>query len=231
MTRPKAPGQRFATALRSAMNRPLRITFSPLLHPTFVPFRLPDIACAAVIFTSETAVLAAKDQTGLPSLAYCVGDRTALVARRAGFTTRSAAGDADALVQLILQDHTVGPLLHLRGKDQRGDVADKLNAAGIQTLSIITYFQHAAPLSPAAWRVLTAPHPLIVPLFSPRTAQIFAEQVAGLAICPLFVATISTATAQNLGNIPLTAQQSAATPDAAAMIAAIIRLADTIPVA
>ncbi|QYK41973.1 MAG: uroporphyrinogen-III synthase [Paracoccaceae bacterium] len=214
LTRPAAQGMRFARDLLARLPG-AEILHSPLLAPAFLsppqPAAMPD----AVIFTSETGVEAAR-RLGwpLPDRAWCVGDRTAAVATAAGFRARSAGGDAAALVGLLLAGPRSGRLLHLRGADSRGEVAATLAAAGIPTDEAIIYEQRAQPLLPAARAWLDQTRKVIVPLFSPRTAQLFAAE-ASRARAPLHIAALSDAVA---AAAPPAARVSvAARPDAAAM--------------
>jgi uroporphyrinogen-III synthase len=231
LTRPRLQGMRFARQLRNSLHQPLRITLSPLIQPVFLHPAMPAADFHAVIFTSETGVATAASYADLPKLAYCVGDQTARAARRAGFVTRSAAGDAAALVHMVLQTAQPQPLLHICGTDTRGDVAERLNSAGIETQVLVTYRQDAAQLTPAAQRLLSRNAPIVVPLFSPRTARIFATQAAPIAHAPLYIAAFSPAVARAINGLLITGLETAVEPTAKAMIAAIQQIADRNPVA
>lgn len=231
MTRPLPQSMRFTRDLRAAMDRPLRVTHSPLILPVLLHPILPTAEYQAVIFTSETGVMASGMIDHLPKLAFCVGDQTSRAARRAGFATQSAAGDAEALLRLILQASPRSPLLHVCGLDTRGDVAGRLTSAGIETHIAIAYRQNAIPLTPAAHRLLSGNNAIIAPLFSPRSAQIFAAAAEPIAHAPVFVAAFSAAVAQALGGLEIAGLEIAAQPTADGMIAAIRRLADKFPVA
>jgi uroporphyrinogen-III synthase len=71
------------------------------------------------------------------------------------------------------------PLLHLRGRHARGDIAGQLGAAGLPVREQIVYDQKSLPLSDAALACLKGPAPVIVPLFSPRSARLFAGAYPG----------------------------------------------------
>jgi uroporphyrinogen-III synthase len=231
MTRPKAQGMRFARDLRQVMDQPLRITYAPLIQPVFLHPRVPTGDFVAVIFTSETGVAAAHLMPALPRHAFCVGDQTARAARKAGFTATSASGDAEALLRRIGQKNPRGRLLHICGEDTRGDVTSRLNTAGIDTLSVIAYRQNPASLTPAAHHLLMGNAPVIIPLFSPRTAKIFATQAEPIATTSLYITAFSPAVAEGLGTFAVAGLMTAATPTADAMIMAIRQIADTIPMA
>jgi uroporphyrinogen-III synthase len=164
------------------------------LHPP-----LPDRTFGALILTSETGAEAAGHLraagTPLPETAFCVGPRTTDTARTAGFQAISADGDVHALAALIRAAHPQGPLLHIRGEDVAGNLAETLTNSGIETHSAILYAQRPCPLSPAALTLLQAEDPVLVPLFSPRSAQILAQALPPDATAPLWIVAISPAAA------------------------------------
>ena len=182
-----------------------------------------------MILTSETGVKAARRISAagcrLPERAYCVGDRTALAAKAAGFQVHSAGGDAEALVALILSQSPGGSLLFLRGQDVAGDIEKRLNAAGTETLSAIVYAQSPQKLSVQATQLLQGDAAVILPLFSPRTTRIFcAERPKNAPSAPLWVAAMSLAVAEAAADLRPARRQTAARPDAAAMLDAIADL-------
>ncbi len=224
LTRPAAQSLRFAEVLRQRIEG-IRILCSPLIAPRYLSPTLPDRTWAAIILTSETAALSAgrivADGSRLPSLAFCVGDRTAETARAAGFEAMSAQSDAAGLVALILQHNTSGPHLHLHGDHSRGDIAKKLNFSGIETFQAVVYSQDAQDLSPEAEAILVAIAPVIVPLFSPRTAQILVSECIRInRVAPLTIVALSDAVATVAA--PLSTSASLARrPDAEAMVDAV----------
>jgi uroporphyrinogen-III synthase len=190
---------------------------------------LPNRNFAAIVLTSETGAEAARRISaagvGLPKLAYCVGDRTALAAKTAGFQAQSAQGDADTLVARILSNPPPGPVLFLRGTDTTGNIADRLNAANIETVSAVVYTQSGRPLSEEAKQLLRQTEPVIVPLFSPRSARIFStERSQGRTVAPLWVAALSPVVAAVAIDLAPALMRTAQRPDAAAMLDAIAAL-------
>lgn len=223
LTRPAAQGDRFAADLRTRFGDAIQVILSPLIAPVFPAVTLPDGDFRAVILTSETGAQAAARLPGVPRPAWCVGDRTAAAARALGFDAQSAAGDAEALVAAIVAAGGSGPLIHLRGRDSRGEVAARLTAAGLPTAEVIVYAQEAQPLTDAAHAVLNGLDPVIVPLFSPRTAHLFA---ATQPTAPLFIAALSAAVAAGLGELPCQKVIVAEKPEAAALLQALVPLMD-----
>lgn len=223
LTRPDAASRRFASDLEAEGLIGTRVLISPLIRIS-MNGPLPEMSdIRGVIFTSANGVSSYRALGGavLP-LCYTVGDATAAAARAAGFSPRSARGNADALVALITREAPAGPLLHLRGRHGKGDVAARLTAAGIPTREAELYDQPAQELSAAAKAVLDGDAPVIVPLFSPRSAAQFAQAVQGRA--PLFVAAMSGDVAAALGGLYVSRLEIPKHPDAAHMRSAVIGL-------
>lgn len=222
LTRAQAQSERFAALLP----RGTYAVISPLLEIVFLPPVAPPDPSETVLFTSENGVLALKSALGQAEgrIALCVGDRTALAARAAGWMARSARGNADDL--LVLARGSDGPFVHVRGEHTRGALAERLSAAGRPCREIVVYTQRALPLSQQAEGVLRSETPSIVPLFSPRTAQIFARA------CPraerAHLACISAATAAALDDGKYASIRVSSEPDASAMLDTIAGLVKTI---
>lgn len=183
ITRPQPQASRFALALAERYGDRVKPVLTPMLAPVFFSPSLPQGIFGSVILTSETGVRAAVTLPGdLPRRAYCVGDQTAAVAAEAGFQARSAAGDAEALLQLLLREPQDAPFLHLRGREARGSLIARLRAAGVQAEELIVYAQEPQPLSPEACQVLDGQGPIVVPLFSPRSAEIFRRALSSFSV-------------------------------------------------
>jgi len=232
LTRPAAQGDRFARTLRARFGAEIEIIDSPLLAPEFLTPDLPARRFQALIFTSQTGVEAYRRIAADPALnevrqAWCVGDRTAAAAREAGLATLTAQGDAAALAQAIADARPPGPLLHLRGQEVRGDLAERLDCAGIETYSAIVYAQAPQPLTAMAAALLRAGGDVVVPLFSPRTAALFAAATRAIDLhARLWLASLSPAVAAAVGDLPSASHVVAARPDAEAMITSLAGLID-----
>lgn len=224
LTRPQTQGDRFATALAQRFGNRLSVTVSPLIAPRFLAPQIPATPYTALILTSETGALSAARHPNLPARAYCVGDRTAATARSLGLMAVSADGDASALMALIRASAERGPLLHLRGQDARGDIAATLSAAGIPTDEAIAYDQHPQRLTSQARALLDEPVPVLLPLFSPRTATILATQ--GPFKAPLWIAALSPAVAKAAAPLNPARQVTADAPNADALLTAISTFID-----
>lgn len=223
ITRPEPAASGFAEKLRNRLSDDARIVISPLLRIEHLPFSLDNIAAGdTLILTSAQAVSAltgrAKGQT-----CYCVGPATVAAAAKAGLSPIDAGGTAEHLVRRLLADRPSGNLLYLRGEHVASDLAKTLSNAGIETDETVVYRQIAQPLTAEAESLLQTTNPLIVPLFSPRSARLFLDAAPGRA--PLHIAAISRNVAET---IPRTRAQSisiAKTPTAEAMLDVIEDLA------
>jgi uroporphyrinogen-III synthase len=218
LTRPRDASARFAAALRAELG-PVLIAIAPLME--IVPgHMIPDLAGASgLIFTSAAgvAVFAAQNtRRDLP--AWCVGARTAQAARDIGLVAHTAEGDADALVATIIAARPAGRLVHLCGTHSRGNVADRLCAAGLWAEAQVIYDQPALGATEDLTTALAHPGPIIVPLFSPRSAALFAEVAGSADVIP--VALSAAVRAALPADLAARARQ-ATSPDAAAMIHAV----------
>jgi uroporphyrinogen-III synthase len=226
LTRPAPQAERFAAELANRFGATLRPVISPLMVPEFFAPEWPDLPYSTLILTSETgaeaAALLREKGRALPERAICVGDRTAEAARGLGFDARSAKGDAEVLIALILESDDPGPFLHLRGREARGDVAPRLAAKGRASHAAIVYAQVAQPLKAEARALLSGDDPVIIPLFSPRSAAILAD--FGPFAAPLLLVAISPAVAEKAAILAPAQLEVADSPDAAGMLAAIARL-------
>ncbi len=185
LTRPLPAARRIARALRAA-GWPGAILFSPILE--IVPLAGVALSAGTLVFTSENGVRAAA---GLGVLAgrdaVAVGERTARVARRLGATCLSADGDADDLVALLLR-RGGGPYIHIRGCYAAGDLAPRLRAAGLAADEALVYDQRPVPIGAAARAALAAPGPVVLPLFSARSARLVAEDLRTAPVATTVVA-------------------------------------------
>jgi uroporphyrinogen-III synthase len=192
------------------------VVVAPLMAEVALPATLPDLVGHALLFTSETGVRMALSLLGTSDLpAYCIGPRTAAVARRAGFRARVVGGDAATLVTALPALHPP-PLVHLRGEDTTGNLAVALTAAGTPTQELVVYRQSPCPMPAHARRLLERPGRVIVPLFSPRSARLFGAEVQGVDVrADIRIAALSAAVADVIASWPATV---AGRPDGRAML-------------
>ena len=201
LTRPQPDSRRFA-----AMLPELRAVISPILRIVTVDHDAAMLEAAeGLVFTSGHAVASAGPGRG--RLAICVGRRTAALAAEAGFTVQHGNGFAESLLPLI--EAAPVPLIHPHGRH----LARRLPVSGM-----VVYDQLAQPLNEQAVSLLQGAGPVLLPLLSPRSAQLVSDAVTG-ASAPLWPVAISPA-AMARWQAPAQRQAIAATADIEAMAAA-----------
>ncbi|KAF0676291.1 uroporphyrinogen-III synthase [Profundibacterium mesophilum] len=194
LTRPGAQSHGFAQDCRAA-GFAGDIVVSPILSIVHCRPDRPLEPDAAAIFTSVHGVEAAAALWPMAGRrAFAVGARTAAAARAAGAVCLSSAGDMGDLVRLIVREAPDGPLRHLHGTHLAGDLAGMLAAEGFDAAGITVYAQEAAALSTAALGLLRGRVPVIVPLFSPRSAMLLSSASAA-AEAPVRAVAMSAAVA------------------------------------
>lgn len=197
LTRPAAQSAAFAAELeRRLPGRFAPVLVAPLLEIAPVGGAVDLAGIAGLLFTSANGVeafAAASAERGLPAL--CVGEMTAAAARAQGFAAHSADGDVTALAALAAAwwRPGSGALLHVRGRHAAGDLVGALAARGIPARAAELYDQRPQPLSAGARRLIAAGGEVVVPLFSPRTARVFAREAAGLDLGAVTVVGLSEA--------------------------------------
>lgn len=216
LTRPLPAARAFAERLADLA---AEVVISPVQAIAPVAHELPA-RFGGAIFTSRNGVDAVA---GRAAPAWCVGGATARAAHDKGWQAISADGDAEALLRRILADHAAGgfglPLVHFRGEFARGNLAQRLGEAGLDTREITVYRQISKPLSGRARHCLGGESPVIVPLFSPRSAAQLVQQ--GPFAAPLVVVAMSDAVAAEAAALSPHRMVVSAAPDAEAMVAAI----------
>ena len=225
LIRPKAQAERFAARIGRALPQ-ARIVISPLMEIRPVMPDTPLRGAAGLVFTSENAVAAVEGHDGLHDLpVWCVGERTAAAARRAGFVRVASAasdgGDAEGLLRMLLRQRPAGPLLHLRGTHAAGDLARRLTDAGVPCLPVVVYDQPSRPLNRAALGLLAGADPVLLPVFSPRSARLFLDAAASID-APLHPVAISPAAAAVWCAARADPLCIAARPDAEAMVESLV---------
>ena len=219
VTRPSAQSARFAADVKAAWGRPLHVLISPLLRIEPLPVAKPK--ADALIFTSANGVKAAM-ALRLPRglVAWCVGEKTAALAKEAGFAPKTGPGDADGLVHDLIRAHPTGRIAHIRGTHTRGDVVARLKAAGLDCFDVVAYDQLECPLTSEVVSALNGVNPVILPLFSPRTCTILKKQ--GPYAAPLCVVAMSEAVKNAIDPVDHWQVSVAVRPDTDAMMAAVL---------
>jgi len=224
ITRPRPAAERFAADLLTEFPR-LNVVISPLLE-IVQKGELPELSqYQGLIFTSPNAVerfSASKNVGGCHC--FCVGDTTAEAARQIGFSAVSAGGSSEELIDLVKNGPTKGRLVHVRGVHSRGKIAQRLSDMGRPCDTAIVYDQVEQTLNHKARQLFDENKPVIVPIFSPRTAELFLNQVQPSV--QTYIVAMSQSVAQVFAKIPNIYCRIAQAPTQKAMRSGVAQMLD-----
>ena len=148
-----------------------------------------------VIFTSKNGV---DHVSSASQRAICVGDATAVHARKAGFSdVVSVNGTSKDITHWVLANCPVSqPVCHVSGWHVRGSISEDLSRAGYDAKRVKVYRSIPRPVWPKTKASLVA-------LYSPLAAQVFARLCRGASLSSLSAICISQATAKALEGLDL----------------------------
>ncbi len=220
LTRPFQESETFGRLCSSRLKRQVRQVISPVFEVAPVEMHVELDRFPTLVFSSPNAVRILAERHAVKNRsAICVGDKTAATAAMVGMKSVSANGSADDLVDLLKNMSPPAPLLHVRGLQTRGHIAGRLSASGIETHEAIAYRQSAMKLNDEAVDLVSGDSAVLVPVFSPRSAQILSKQIPEkTAPLHLIAMSKSVAGAWTARRDSLTVAQR---PDAAAMMDAV----------
>ena len=182
VTRPVADAKALADKLEAVGHS---VICAPVMEIVAKPEAAPELTnVKGLAFTSANGVRAfepfASVARHLP--AYAVGMQTAAALAGIGFSNvRIGDGDVVSLANTITDECPEGPILHISGRDQSGDLAATLKAAGCAARRAVLYEARAATsLPPAAVAALRNKALDGIILYSKRSAEIF-YRLAGVA--------------------------------------------------
>ena len=193
LTRPEAASRRFREEFFNRFGTGWHVIVSPLIRIAYLDPALPDDLPRDIVFTSENAVRSfARLTRDRSARAWCVGEHTAAVAEAEGFRARSGPGDAATLGRKMIAEDSLRRVLYPRPVHAAGCLAESLDFAGIETISLVTYDQEEMPPDREAILAIAGEIPVLLPLFSPRSARLAGRAFAA-ANAPLLTASISSA--------------------------------------
>jgi uroporphyrinogen-III synthase len=226
VTRPAAETEDFARALAQ---RGHHCVIAPMMEIRV--HRGPPIALdgvQAALATSANGVRALAERADRRDVTiYAVGPQTARAAAEAGYLrVHDASGDAKALTEYVARhaDLSGGKLLHAAGEETAGRLREALEERGFKVETVALYAACPVEQLPMAAALALREGTLDgVLLFSPRSAQTFANLVtqAGLApLCERLTAyCISAATAAAAAGLTFDRVAIATAPNQEAMLA------------
>ena len=212
LTRPLPQSQDFLAACEAAAGHPIPAVLAPLSEVLSLPAVLPQ---GDLILTSGRSVEVLGRLDG--RRAWCVGDRTAELARRAGANAVSAGGNQDDLLALLLK-HRPQPLVHPHGTHRRGGLREELAKGGLNVTELAVYQIRDLPLSKTAAQLLNGHDPVILPIFSPRSGAILAALQHSAPLSIIAISSPAAAAFAVRARVDV-----AAFPDSAAMVRAVLR--------
>ena len=217
LTRPRQGSEAMAQALADL---PATILVAPLqeIRPRTDEIVLLDQDI--LVFTSRAAICSALQQITLAGrAAFAVGAQSAKELRKAGATVIGQAPTATELAGVITQHSPKERCHYLRGRHISLDLPKLLNSAGIETVSTIVYDQLDCPASAALLAALHGDSPVILPLFSARSAALLDRTTTDArATASLYSIAISEAVNAQINGAAMTSRLVAASPDADAMM-------------
>ena len=219
LTRPIAGSKAFWAALPDETRQSLHPIFSPLIR--IVPLNQSLQVAGSVIFSSVNGV--ENSPQGDERIAYCVGAMTTQAALTSGWNAIQAGETADQLISVLSNKNSNSTLTHLCGVHTRGNIAERLSATGLMTQRIAVYDQEICAMTAQATKALSTNFPLLVPLFSPRTARGFADQNNGHA--PLHIVALSQDVVLQAGDLGAQTLTISERPTRSAMIDAVQKVA------
>ena len=177
LNRPKEAASEFRGLIQEALPE-ARVIISPLIKIKFLSKLIDFTRFDTLIFTSVNGVHAIENQR-VPrgKLCFAVGEKTAQAAEKIGFEALYSNGNYEDLVSMILSHPRSGKFLHVRGKYTRGDISRALSESGRPCEQLIAYHQKSVALTNQAKVSLKRDKPLILPIFSPRTARLLMKKI------------------------------------------------------
>ena len=184
VTRPVADAQALAAELEA---RGHSVICAPVIEIVTKPDAAPELTnVKGLAFTSANGVRAFRPFAPVARQipAYAVGPQTAAALAAIGFTNvHIAGGDVASLANTITDDCPEGPILHISGRDQAGDLVATLKAAGCAARRAVLYEARAATSLPPAAVVALRDKALDgVILYSKRSAEIFYRLAAAASL-------------------------------------------------
>ena len=172
LTRPKDGSDEFALDLGRALPD-AQIVQHPLQQMSFR--ERPSIGVArygSYVFTSAQGVDAAL-RWNLPAKpCFCVGSKTAAAAGVIGGKVHDAKGTAQDLIHIMASEAVQGPALYISGTHISVDLVSSAAGVGVEIDRVIGYEQSAVDPDPALRALLSGGNPVILPLFSARSARL-----------------------------------------------------------
>ena len=176
VTRPEPEASRFADALRARFE--VGVIVAPVLEIGVRKVSAKLDIFEGMILTSVNAARSLERLSVAQEMpCFAVGEKTASVAQSLGYSAIAMGGDAEGLIAELTKLGPAAPLVHLRGEHSRGDIASRLTSLGLYCEEIIVYQQVERVWNDEVQSSISAQRPLILPLFSPRSARLVSARM------------------------------------------------------
>ncbi len=228
LTRPAQQSSDFAQSFISRFGVIADVVISPAIRIEPISTLTLTKAESTLIFSSQNAIRAFVEKTDPNGQrACCVGHKTTALANAVGFDAACKGETADQLVATLVSEKIPTNFLHLRGAHARGDIAARLSASGVSCREAVIYDQVAVPLTNEARKLFAGNTKVLLPLFSPRSAEIVGEALREIN-ARIFLAPLSDAVMQACQNINAEQAVIAPQPDQEGMFFALNSLIDAV---
>ena len=173
LTRPHDQALRFSEDLVSLGVISKNILVDPITKIEGVDVLYNFSPVRGLLITSANAVAylpAALVGSKLPT--FCVGEATTRAALKQGLMAQNLAKTAQGLYNVLSSRFLEGRLLHLRGTHTTLDFEAYFWDTPIEVQNLIIYQQIAQDLQPETYTLLQGMVPIVLPIFSPRSAEL-----------------------------------------------------------
>ncbi|MEK6217517.1 MAG: uroporphyrinogen-III synthase [Boseongicola sp.] len=174
LTRPEPQSSEFLARCEREHGARISAVISPVFRIVDTGDIPPLDEYRSLIFTSGHAVRRVGEAGLLNGRTVAtVGQATAELARDYGAVAKAYGADLETFLANCAD--LANPCLHLRGSHTRGDLAARLASMDKVTSEAVVYDQLTRPPTRAAQAIIAGTDSIIVPLFSPRSAQLLSR--------------------------------------------------------
>jgi len=173
LTRPRDQALSFSERLVKLGVLPKNILIDPILKIEGVEACYNFTSVRGLLITSANAVAhLPADLIGSNLPTFCVGKATTRAAFKLGLMAQHVAETAQGLCNVLSVQDPKGPLLHLRGAHTSLDFEVHFWDTRLNVQNLIIYQQIEQELGFEIYNLLRGTVPVVLPIFSPRSAQL-----------------------------------------------------------
>ena len=161
-------------------NKTVNIIFGPLFEIKALPINISTSHFQAIVVTSANAVRSLKrSNIAFKGPMYCIGEATAKVAKREGFSPLNANGNSIDLITMIINNANKkkDKMVYFRGEEVFSDLAGSLRELGYQVDEAVCYKKEKLNLDKSIIEGIKDEKILGATFFSRQTVDLFFEQL------------------------------------------------------